>query len=487
MPPGTSGPNVLFLMTDQQHHQTLSASGNRLISTPHLDRIARQGARFELATCVTPYCSPARASIVTGLYPHRHGIVSNVAPFRDQHGLKEGMFPVTESLLFQQGYAAGHRGKWHLGDKGDFDCYQSLGYHGMQPREYAELLNERLPRRRSKPPAGEKAEATYLGRPVEMLPAVAEAHRAYMQWPNRSRQPISIIGRTDVPAELLPEGMITDQVIGLIRQHADRRFMVTASWSPPHALWVAPEPYYSLVDREKIRVPDNLDRAPDWMAEQTGKKLGTLMGPEGIREYIGVYHGQVKMIDDYVGRILDTLDELGLADNTLVIFTSDHGDMLGEHGVIGKSVGGFYEGILRIPMLMRLPGRIPEGAVVGEPVSQVDLMPTILDYVGLDCPGNLHGRSLRPLLEGRAEKWRDHSLCQRPDMRMIRTERFKYVFRANRRHELFDLADDPRENENRIADRASREVVGQMHGRLRAVMQETGDPMLATMPDDPPA
>jgi uncharacterized sulfatase len=211
------------------------------------------------------------------------------------------------------------------------------------------------------------------------------------------------------------------------------------------------------------------------------------MGPEGIREYIGVYHGQVRMIDDYVGRILGKLDELGLAENTLVIFTSDHGDMLGQHGVIGKSVGAFWEGILRIPLVMRLPGRIPAGTVVRQPASQVDLMPTILDYAGLDVPGGIHGRSLRPVLEGRADRWRDYSLCQRPGMRMIRTGRYKYTYRANGRHELFDLAGDRDENENRFADPAMRQIVGEMHERLRDVMRETDDPMRASVPDEPSA
>ena len=137
--------NVLFLMTDEQHWRSLSSTGNPYIETPHMDRLGAEGVRFNNATCVTPYCSPSRASILTGVYPHRHGILLNVSPGRNtQPALPQDAFSNTESMLHAQGYATGHRGKWHLGDKGDFGCYESMGYAGSG-NQYALMLKEKLP------------------------------------------------------------------------------------------------------------------------------------------------------------------------------------------------------------------------------------------------------------------------------------------------------------------------------------------------------
>ncbi len=483
-PKRDGGLNVLFLMTDEQHYRSLSATGNPYITTPHMDRIGREGARFLNATCVTPYCSPSRASILTGVYPHTHGILRNVTPGRsDQHPLKQDAFGNTETILHQHGYATGHRGKWHLGDKGDFDCYESYSYAGKTKRHYRDFLAKHLPAAKF---AGHRSPGKYLGRPVEMIPVVEKGYHAFHAIPNNRVAYISIIGCSVVPPELLPETQITNQVLALIDRHAGKNFMITASWSPPHDLWVIPEPYYSLVDRGKIELPGSTD-VPAWDRRGPSKRLGDLMGPEGIREYAAIYHGMVKYIDDQVGRVLKKLDDLGLANNTLVIFTSDHGDMVGAHGCIGKSIFSFYDDLVRVPLLMRLPGRVRPGTVVKQPVSQIDLMPTILDYVGQPVPRKIHGRSARPLLEGRDVKWRDHAFCQRANVaRMLRTERYKYVYRPKPRVvALYDLQKDPHEDDNLAADPARAEVVRRMHIRLLEVMARDGDPVRDRFASDP--
>ena len=337
--------------------------------------------------------------------------------------------------------------------------------------DYRSFLNERLPAAKF---AGHPSPAKYHGRPVEMIPAVEEGFHEFHALPNNRLAYISIIGRTLIPPELLPETRITDQVIELIEQNADRNFMITASWSPPHDLWVVPEPYYSLVDREKIVLSGSTDTAP-W-DRGTSWKLGRIMGPEGIREYAAIYYGMVKYIDDQVGRILRKLDALELADKTLVVFTSDHGDMVGAHGCIGKSIQGFHDDLVRIPLLMRLPGKIKPGRVIDQPVSQIDLMPTILQYTGQPVPGSIHGRSLRPLLEGQDVAWRDYAYCQRAGAaHMIRTERYKYCYaRGNRMVALYDLRNDPHEDHNLADEPAHAETVQQMHQRLSEVMKAAG-------------
>jgi len=485
--PKTKGrPNVLFLMTDQQHHRSLSVAGNPYIQTPNLDRIAREGARFTHATCVTPYCSPSRASIVTGVYPHTHRILTNVTPKRSsQHPLDPKAFPNTENLLHARGYATGHRGKWHLGDKGDFGCYESRSYAMKTGKAYSKFLAEHLP---AGPFADDKDPGRYLGRPVRKIPVVRKGWKAFNDLPNNRLGYIATIGRSVVPPKLLPETQITDQVLGLLDRHAGGRFMITASWSPPHDLWVIPEPYYSMVDRAKVKLTGST-KMPPWDQRGPSKRLGDIMGPEGIREYVAIYHGMVKYIDDQVGRVLQKLDDLGLADNTLVIFTSDHGDMVGAHGCIGKSITGFYDDLVRIPLAMRLPGRIRPGTVVDEAVSQIDLMPTILDYLDQPAPDKTHGRSMRPLIEGKKVPWRDYAFCQRADrLRMLRTRRWKYVCDVpGRLRALYDLANDPHEDRNLAADPAHAADLRRMHARLLAVLTEDGDPLVRKLPKDPTA
>jgi len=267
---------------------------------------------------------------------------------------------------------------------------------------------------------------------------------------------------------------------------AERNFMITASWSPPHDLWTIPEPYYSMVDRGRIALPGTTD-LPVWDQRGPSKRLGDIMGPEGIREYAAIYHGMVKYIDDQVGRVLGKLDDLGLAEDTLVIFTSDHGDMVGAHGCIGKSISSFFDDLVRIPLAMRLPGRIRPGTVVKAPVSQIDLMPTIVDYAGQPVPPDVHGSSLRPLIEGRRVEWRDYAFCQRAmGGRMLRTRRYKYAYGVRpRMRALYDLENDPNEDHN-LADEAAHAVaLRHMHRRLLAVMEADGDPLAAELPSDP--
>ncbi len=475
--------NVLFLMTDEQHYRSLSLTGNPYITTPHMDRIGKEGALFLNATCVTPYCSPSRASFITGVYPHRHRILVNVSGRTNQAPLKQNAFPNTETILHRAGYATAHRGKWHLGDTGAFDCYDSRTYLGKTNQEYGRFLNERLPPAKF---ANHPSPASYLNRPVKMIPAIEKAYRTFTAETSNRVSYISIIGRSVIPPELLPETRITDDAIQLIEKYARDRFMITVSWSPPHDLWVMPEPYYSMVDRKKIQLPGSR-KLPEWDANGPSKRLGDLAGDEGLREYAAIYHGMVKYIDDQVGRILKKLDELGLADKTLVIFTTDHGDMVGAHGCIGKSIGSFYDDLVRIPFVMRLPGVIKPGTVVRQPVSQIDLMPTILDYVGQPVPKQIHGRSLRPLMEGRDVPWRDYAFCQRADrQRMIRTDRYKYVFAMKPKMlALYDLQADPEENQNLARMPQHAGLVRKMHRRLLDVMKADGDPLREKFPDDP--
>lgn len=474
-------PNILFLMTDEQHFRSLSITGNPYIETPNMDRIAREGVLFENATCVTPYCSPSRASILTSVYPHKHEILLNVSPNRNtQKPLAAEAFPNTECMLHENGYALGHRGKWHLGDKGDFPGYESRAYAAKTNPDYGRFLQEHLPREDY---ADNRDPGRYLDRPVEKIPAVQKGWKEFHADPKNRLAYIATIGKSVVPPEFLPETQITEQVVGLLEDHKDDNFMITASWHPPHDLWVIPEPYYSMVDREKLELPGTKD-LPDWDQRGASKRLGDTMGDEGIREYAAIYHGMVKYIDDQVGRVLQRLDELGLSDNTLVVFTTDHGDMVGAHGCIGKSIASFFDDLVRIPLAMRFPGRIQPGTRVSQPVSQIDYMPTFMDYLGLPIPENIHGQSMRPLIEGKDVPWRDYAFCQRAmNSRMLRTQQYKYVYGIRPKMlALYDLENDPNEDRNLAVESSYTETVKAMHARLLDIMRRDGDPLVKEMP-----
>ncbi len=477
-------PNILFLMTDEQHYRSLSLTGNPYIETPNMDRIGREGVLFDNATCVTPYCSPSRASILTGLYPHAHGIVLNVSPGRTKQApLAPDTFPSTEVILQNKGYAMAHRGKWHLGDKGRWPCYESRAYADKTNADYGRFLEKHLPANQF---SDEHDPGRYLNRPVVKITAIRKGWQKFNDIPWNNVGYIATIGRTVVPPELLPETQITNQVMEQLEKNKDKRFMITASWSPPHDLWVIPEPYYSMVDRDKIELQGTTD-LPEWDERRPSKKLGDIMGEEGLREYIAIYHGMVKYIDDQVGRILDKLDELELSDNTLVVFTTDHGDMAGTHGCIGKSIRSFFDDLVRIPLVMRYPKRIKPGTVVSQPVSQIDYMPTLLDYAGCPIPEDIHGATMRPLIENRDVDWRDYAFSQRAmRSRMLRTGRFKYVYCPKPRMiALYDLEADPHENVNLATEPKHAENVRALHKRLLEIMTGDGDPLAENFPGDP--
>jgi len=304
-------PNLLFLMTDEQHHRSLSVTGNPYIQTPHIDRIAREGVLFRNATCVTPYCSPSRASIITGLpsHPAKRQFKGQAAAAAPRRLPEHRMHPPRRRLRDEapRQVAPGRQGR-----------LPGLRVLGLRLEVAPRFLEKHLPVARF---ASDKDPGRYLRRPVKKIEAIRRAWKAFHEIPNNHVAYIATIGRTVVPPELLPETQITNQVLTLIEENADRNFMITASWGPPHDLWVTPEPYYSMVDRSKIELHGTRD-LPPWDARGPSKRLGDLAGPEGIREYVAIYHGMVKYIDDQVGRILERLDALGLADNTLVSSTT---------------------------------------------------------------------------------------------------------------------------------------------------------------------
>lgn len=366
-----SHPNIILLMTDQQRWDSLGCNGNKFVSTPNIDRLAADGANCTNSFTPWPVCTPVRATMWTGVYPHQHGVIYNT--YNMDNLLKETareQRTVFESMQ-DAGYTTAYFGKWHLGDKdpGFFDHWR--GFNSMGGH-----------------------------------------------WVDNKRNGV------------YKPDLQTDQMIEFIREQADsdKPFIAVNGYYPPHDPYTAPEEFY-----EPYR----------------GKGV----------PYAG-YYAAVTAIDHYVGRLMNALDELGLRENTIVVYYSDHGDMFSYRGSDHKFT--CHEDSIKVPMVISWPGTIEPGTVIDEFVGLQDLMPTILDWAELEIPDYLHGRSMAPLLRGESAEWRDafytQNITRHPfiDQRCIRTRDWKLILTRPVTglrgylgpHLLYDLINDPEEELN---------------------------------------
>ncbi len=470
------GMNILFLMADQHNHSVLGCAGNPLVKTPNLDKLASQGARFTQAVCATPFCSPTRASLITGLWPHTHGIVQNVDGTRP--GLDDKTI-ATEQILFDKAYYTAQMGKWHLGDITSLRCYKD-GQSGQLKDEYKDYLSA-VTRDDWPKPRDSEVKVGDLAMLPEMV-AVRDKDVAAKAGPEETTR----IGRQLIPAEHTYESWLTDRCIEMIKKHKNERFMITWSVSPPHAPWIAPEPFYSMYDPAKMPLPKSWNHCPPEYAKSRAKQMGDNMGEKLVREQMRCYYAQVTMVDSFVGRILKALKDQGLEENTLVVYVSDHGDMQAAHGMVGKSVNCYFEEIVRVPLMIRYPGKIKPGTVVNGHANSVDIMPTLLEYAGVPSPKGAQGKSLKPLIDGKVKAGERLGFCERGARaeygRMVRSTDWKYCVYADGRQELFDMNKDPDEMHNLAFDPAHKATVAKMRGHLKAHMKETSDPALNMIP-----
>ena len=477
-------PNILLITSDQQRGDCYGFEGRR-VKTPHLDQLAADGTRF--SACITPnvVCQPSRASILTGQLPLTHGVHDNGIDLDPAVGGKG-----FAGALSAAGYDTRFIGKAHfatyhtfeptgtpecLRSSANYDADWSGPYMGF---ETVELMlvghNWFLP---EEPPGGQHYERWYHadGRGADRnqlyraaLPPVSDAAQTF---------------HSALPPAWHNSTWVGDRTIAYLHDaaEADRPFCIWASFPDPHHPFDAPDPWSRMHHPDDVDLPPHrsrdLDRRPWWhraALENDPKGAGDFaevrrsysrIPPQSdaqLRDLIANYYGQISLIDHNVGRILIALAETGLDADTLVIFTSDHGDWLGDHGLILKGPM-HYEGLLRIGLIVRGPS-ISAGAVVGEPVSTLDLGATFYDYAGADAQLPQHGRSLRPLLQGAAET-RDYALNEwellpsragvQLSLRTVRTKGHKLTIdRRSDEGELYDLVNDPFELENRYHDPA---------------------------------
>ncbi|MEX0988483.1 MAG: sulfatase-like hydrolase/transferase [Bacteroidales bacterium] len=403
----TQKKNFLFIMTDQQRYDALSISGNTILETPNIDRLARQGTNFTNAYTPCAVCCPARSSILTGHTIENTGMRTNEgAYYPDDESLMN--MPTFDEILSENGYRCEYYGKWHSNSK-HTEIYQNPvlyanngasifggGGQSFMFRDYLESLGD-IP----SPGSGEFVDG------MSRWPYVANPMDKYfgMSWEQLQDQGLKH-SQPDQHGELLLDEEYTmtafqaKQTLEAIERLKDTVFSITCSFHFPHSPILPAEPYSSMYSPDSLDAPvsisDDMLNSP-YINANGRTKHTEYSDPEKIKLMIADYYGLVKEIDVWVGRILDKLDELGLTENTLVIFVSDHGEMLGAHGMREKNV--FYEESAHIPLMIRFPNVVPEETTVNGYISLIDLFPTILDYLGIPEHAS-NGKSLRGLIEG---------------------------------------------------------------------------------------
>ena len=447
-------PNILLIVTDQQRPDTLGFRGRTPCQTPNLDRIAAAGINFENAFTPCPLCLPSRAALFTGRYPTQNNMMSNA----DDRLQSCEMLDAFRSAGYQVNYA----GKWHMGDD---NIAQFTDRHaGDSTPEYSQWCRDQG-----------LADGWMFNDPV------TRTHRT----PSMS---VPKVHCQNLPVSKTNEAYVTDFAIGMIRSRdRDSPFFQICAFNGPHPPFMIPEPYFSMYEPNMVAMPDNFGAQPgehEVHAQSYYRQLFEDHGEdfEVWRASYAVYWGFVTMIDDFVGTLLTALEAEGLADDTIVVFTSDHGEMLGAHGLWHKMVP--FEESIRVPLLMRLPEG-PAGCHLSTPASLVDVAPTLASLCSVPDAG-WQGRDLlagetdepdRPAIFAMHKPLGDW--MHTTDWRMIRADGLKYVWHRAMGDELFDLAADKDEKINLVADPAYQSRLENLRVELGEFLQKTGDPLLS--------
>ena len=448
-------PNILFILTDDQGAWAMRCAGNTDIHTPNLDRIASQGYRFENFFCASPVCSPARASLLTGRIPSAHGVQDWIRSGNlDRDGLKkeiredpyylceekpiqylEGMLTYTD-VLKENGYTCALSGKWHLGDsmtpQHGFDKWFTIGRGGCYYNK-ADIV--------------ENGEISFENRYIT--------------------------------------NVITDKALSYLEEFRtqDNPFYLSVHYTAPHSPWEEeqhPGEYIEMYRDCGFTATPDLPVHPNQIPSAPS---GT---GEVRKSLLRGYYAAITAMDADVGRLLDKLEALGIAEDTIVMFRADNGMNMGHHGIWGKGNGTFpfnmYDTAVKVPFLVSWPGHYPSGVVCRRMCSQYDFFQTLLDMVGIrrQLPDGLPGRSFADVFDGNTEKAGAVVVYDEyGPTRMIRTEEWKYICRSPYGpDELYHLSEDPEENNNLSADPEYATLINRMYIQLTRWFYTYADPAM---------
>ena len=477
-------PNIIFIMSDDHAYQAISAYGHDLNHTPNIDRIAKEGAIFNRGFVTNSICAPSRAVVLTGKHSFLNGKVDNIQAFDwDQ--------PNFAKLLQAAGYQTALIGKIHLdGQPQGFDYSAVLPGQGHY---YNPDFIENGVTRRIKGYVTSITTQLALdwlegkrdrSKPFLLLYQQKAPHR---NWKPEQKYLDLFDDKTFEP----PANYFDDyQHRGSAAREQEMRIDSHARWGHDFKMLIEPDGEYTDLNEELERFDDEQRNA--WLAAYTPRneamKRSNLAGAElsiwKFNRYIKDYLRTIQSIDDGVGEVLDYLDENGLAENTIVVYTSDQGFYLGEHGWFDKRF--MYEESFRTPILMRYPKEIKAGTSIDELVQNLDFAPALLDYAGLEIPDDMQGESFRKIVNGESSEWRDavyYTYYEYPSVHMvkrhygIRTGRYKLIhfYYDVDEWELYDLEKDPAEMNNVYEDEQYSSVRAEMHEKLAATREKYGD------------
>jgi arylsulfatase A-like enzyme len=498
---GTQHPNVLCFVTDQQRRDHLGCAGNPILQTPNIDRLARSGVRFDRCYVNNPVCMPSRSTMWTGQTPSAHRVHCNGIPL-------DPAIPTIVSALGEAGYRTHGVGKFHLSP-----------FHSLNGADVTAL----------DPAAWPESKQMWRGGRISALPTPYYGLQSailvgghgdfiwgdYRRWlmheapwvVKRIEEWVAQVGREDwetmgpshIPVELHHSGWIADRTIEFLEEQRStgQPFFCWCSFPDPHHPYHAPEPYHSMYDAadmpEPVRREGELDDLPPHFRriQNEAMRVGGVTGPvtrfyDHTPEIMARTYGMVSQVDFHVGRVMGALEELGLGDDTLVVYLSDHGDLMGDHWLQQK--GPFhFDGLIRVPFIWSWPGHVSQDTVDESVVSMLDFAPTILDLCGVPIPEGPQpveplipveidpwpGRSLRSSLAGGEVAGRDGVLIENDAdylglrLRTLVTERYRLTWYAGQPYgELFDLQEDPQELYNRWDDAGYRPVRDELVAHL---------------------
>ena len=503
-------PNIVFLFSDQQRYDTLSCYGADYLDVPNLDALADESFVFQNAYVSQPVCTPARATIMTGLYPHAAGPIVNMI------NLPEDVKVISE--MISDDHYKGYMGKWHLGN----DIERQHGFNVWRSSEdghgtgytHAQLNNET------------STYTEYLvskGYTPDRKPAANAEGRGFSLLGRRSgirTSTFSSDAHYDMPEEDQMASYLAQEACEFIDENKDRPFVLYVSTFEPHSPYHGP--FMDQYDPEtlpvgpaflekpesaslvnKVRADyfmkfmlDGEDQTKDpYMMNYAASRedVTTEIGWRTLRAH---YMGNITLVDRMVGRINQAIKDAGIEDDTIIVFTSEHGDMMGDHGMLEKR--SMFEEASRVPLLMKVPWLSKSQKIIEGSVGHIDLVPTLLDLIGEDVPDHLQGKSLQPVLQGDEDlsendvfiSWNgydndvpdrflgDHKInrmLRLPWRTVVTPDRWKLALCAGDQCELYDLNSDPYEQTNLFNDPAQQDRIRDMAARIRVWQVQTGD------------